>query len=194
MSDLQLHVLSKMPSYDDGTDSPLAQTHCYITTHDKDGKAVFHTPRNGTEIVSPKRLGPAAFNVHYTTQENPVSFKDDRDLRAFYEQPTPIPISLKGGSVVRMVDLAPGEQSPMHRTSSLDYGVVLEGSMVLILDDYERGPRRTMKVGDVSIQRGTMHAWRNASTTNWARMLYVLLESEVLDGQEEDHAGIELPK
>jgi quercetin dioxygenase-like cupin family protein len=62
----------------------------------------------------------------------------------------------------------------MHRTVSLDYGIVLAGDMELILDS---GETRKMKVGDVAIQRGTMHAWRNLSDTEPARMIYVLLPS-----------------
>ena len=62
----------------------------------------------------------------------------------------------------------------MHRTVSLDYGVVLYGEMELVLDS---GETRIMKVGDVSVQRGTNHAWRNTSDTQWARMMYVLQPS-----------------
>ena len=63
----------------------------------------------------------------------------------------------------------------MHRTVSLDYGVVLEGEVELVLDS---GETRIMKRGDVAIQRGTNHAWRNTSSTQWARMMYVLQESK----------------
>ena len=62
----------------------------------------------------------------------------------------------------------------MHRTVSLDYGIVVYGSVELILDS---GETRLMKPGDVSIQRGTNHAWRNTSETEWARMMYVLQPS-----------------
>jgi quercetin dioxygenase-like cupin family protein len=62
----------------------------------------------------------------------------------------------------------------MHRTVSLDYGVVLIGEMELVLDS---GETRVMKVGDVAVQRGTNHAWRNTSKTEWARMMYVLQPS-----------------
>jgi hypothetical protein len=31
------------------------------------------------------------------------------------------------------------------------------------------------------VQRGTSHAWGNASSTTWARMLYVLLEAKPID-------------
>jgi len=65
----------------------------------------------------------------------------------------------------------------MHRTQSLDYGVVVAGEVELILDG---GETRLMKVGDVVVQRATMHAWRNPSETEWARMMFVLIECEKL--------------
>jgi quercetin dioxygenase-like cupin family protein len=79
-----------------------------------------------------------------------------------------------GGTVCRMVDFAPNNIVMTHRTQSLDYGVVLEGEILLELDD---GSVTHMLQGDIAIQRGTMHAWRNASDTQWARMLFVLQEA-----------------
>jgi quercetin dioxygenase-like cupin family protein len=63
----------------------------------------------------------------------------------------------------------------MHRTQSLDYGVVIEGEIECILDS---GEKRLLRRGDVCVQRGTMHSWRNTSTDAWARMLFVLLPCE----------------
>ena len=48
----------------------------------------------------------------------------------------------------------------MHRTESIDYAVVLEGEIVMVLDDSET----TLKSGDVVIMQGTYHAWANRST------------------------------
>jgi mannose-6-phosphate isomerase-like protein (cupin superfamily) len=59
----------------------------------------------------------------------------------------------------------------MHRTESVDYGVVLEGEIVLVLDRGEVLLRR----GDVVVQRGTNHAWANRSGST-ARMLFVLID------------------
>ena len=103
---------------------------------------------------------------------------------------------IPGGTVLRMVDMPPGATSPMHRTVSLDYGVVLEGEVELILDN---GKSRLMKRGDISIQRGTIHAWKNVSGEGiWARMLYILQECNPLriDGQElkEDYGGLQVPE
>ena len=49
----------------------------------------------------------------------------------------------------------------MHRTRTLDYVVLVEGELVLILDDGEV----ILKPGDVVVQRGTDHAWENRSDT-----------------------------
>jgi len=77
-----------------------------------------------------------------------------------------------------VADMEAGHVSPMHRTVSLDYGIVLEGEVELILDS---GETRAMKRGDVAIQRGTCHAWRNMSDTEPARMIYVLMPSKPLE-------------
>lgn len=66
------------------------------------------------------------------------------------------------------------EESPhplMHRTQSIDYGVVIAGEMTLVLDKGET----LLKPGSVVIQRGTNHAWANRSG-RMCRMLFVLID------------------
>ncbi len=53
----------------------------------------------------------------------------------------------------------PGRHPLMHRTASIDYGVVLDGEITLLLDD----EAVDLKTGDVVVQRGTIHAWSNRS-------------------------------
>lgn len=81
------------------------------------------------------------------------------------------------GTVCRFADFAPNSNGFMHRTQSLDYGIVLEGNVILELDD---GSKTLMTRGDVAIQRGTMHAWNNPSQTEWARVLFVLQDCQPL--------------
>ncbi len=59
----------------------------------------------------------------------------------------------------------------MHRTESVDYGIVIEGEMTLVLDDSEV----LLKPGSVVVQRGTNHAWANRSGRP-CRMLFVLVD------------------
>jgi len=48
--------------------------------------------------------------------------------------------------------------SGMHRTNTVDYGIVLSGRIWLELDD---GVKEKLQQGDCVIQNGTRHAWRN---------------------------------
>jgi quercetin dioxygenase-like cupin family protein len=66
-----------------------------------------------------------------------------------------------------------GRHPMMHRTETVDYAVVLEGEITMLLDDQDV----QLKAGDVVIQRGTNHAWSNRSGKP-ARMLYVLIDGE----------------
>jgi quercetin dioxygenase-like cupin family protein len=81
------------------------------------------------------------------------------------------------GNLIRVIDFAPagagGQRSPMHRTRTIDYGIVLEGEIVLILSDSEV----LLRAGDIVIQRGTDHAWENRSDKP-AKMAFVLIDAE----------------
>jgi hypothetical protein len=58
----------------------------------------------------------------------------------------------------------------MHRTESIDYGIVLEGEIFLVVDKGEVH----LKAGDVVVQRGTNHAWANRSH-HVCRMAFILI-------------------
>ena len=58
----------------------------------------------------------------------------------------------------------------MHRTKSIDYAVVLEGEIYMVLDESEV----LVKAGDVIIQRGTNHAWSNRSD-KYCKICFVLI-------------------
>ncbi|MCA3072441.1 MAG: cupin domain-containing protein [Rhodocyclaceae bacterium] len=64
-----------------------------------------------------------------------------------------------------------GRHPMMHRTETIDYAVVLEGRVTLVLDDQDV----ELEAGDVVIQCGTNHAWSNRSDKP-CRMLYVLID------------------
>ncbi|MEP7730585.1 cupin domain-containing protein [Marinomonas primoryensis] len=79
------------------------------------------------------------------------------------------------------------EDSPhplMHRTESVDYGIVIEGELTLIVDNGEA----ILKPGSVVIQRGTNHAWANRSG-KMCRILFILI-----GGQYDDQLANALTK
>jgi uncharacterized cupin superfamily protein len=65
----------------------------------------------------------------------------------------------------------------MHRTETIDYGILISGELWLIVDEGET----KLNVGDVVIQRGTNHAWANRSN-EIARMAFILLDGKFDEG------------
>jgi mannose-6-phosphate isomerase-like protein (cupin superfamily) len=84
------------------------------------------------------------------------------------------------GHLLRIIDIYPpqdgGKRTVMHRTKTLDYVVVIEGEVVLVLDDSEV----TLKKSDVVVQRGTDHAWENRSD-KVVRMAFFHIDAEFSD-------------
>ncbi|MDF2119415.1 cupin domain-containing protein [Roseiarcaceae bacterium H3SJ34-1] len=60
----------------------------------------------------------------------------------------------------------------MHRTRTIDYVVVLQGEIDMLLDD----STVRLKAGDIVVQQGTDHAWVNRGTEVW-RIALVLVDA-----------------
>ena len=170
----------------------------HITTHSPTtGKAHLHSStQNAWSFFRSETIG---FNVIYTTSQFPVTLTSDTDISTHQKvlQSGTLGLVQPKGTVCRLVDFGPQHTPLMHRTQSLDYGVVLDGEIEMELDG---GEITLLKRGDVAVQRGTMHAWRNPSAKDWARMLFVLQDCEplVVEGErlmeELGHGADELPR
>lgn len=139
-----------------------------VTGHDTAGKAIFRS--DDLLSVEPIPSGDAAFSLIWTTASVPADNNDDTDGRD-----RDAGLTLNQGSVIRIVDMVPGGTSPMHRSSSIDYGIILSGAVELELDD---GAVTTAHAGDIIVQRGTIHLWRNPSSTDICRIVFVLIEAK----------------
>ena len=147
--------------------SNLAPVRRVVTGHDKAGRAVIRSDdRFDTEDIP---LGIASFALMWTTAAVPADNNDETDGRD-----RDAALTIHGGSVIRVVDMLPGGASPMHRTNSIDYGIILSGQVELELDD---GVRTLLGPGDIVVQRGTMHLWRNLSDSVPCRIVFVLTEA-----------------
>jgi quercetin dioxygenase-like cupin family protein len=135
-----------------------------VTGHDAAGRAVVDSDQQLD--AQPAGDDGAWFTRLWTTTSWPADNLDATDGARVESG-----LAAANGSVLRIVDLAPGHHSPLHRTQSLDYGIVLEGEVCLELDD---GRIVSLAAGDVVIQRGTMHAWINRGSAP-ARLAFVLL-------------------
>ena len=68
---------------------------------------------------------------------------------------------------------APPRHPAIHRTRTIDYIVVLEGEIHLLLDDGEV----RLAAGDVVVQQGTNHAWINRGAAT-CRLAMVFVDAE----------------
>jgi quercetin dioxygenase-like cupin family protein len=141
---------------------------------------------NGVSVVLSDGIVP----VHKFMPQDGVGFYE---IWATDEMPAPVSAAETGevterslkvpaepnGTKIRINEFFPGHinelgnQSPIHRTESIDYGIVLEGEIYLVLDDSEV----LLKAGDVVVQRGTDHAWANRSD-KVARMAFILVDGK----------------
>ncbi len=148
------------------SDSGLPLVQRVVTGHDENGRAIFKS-----EDFSPTKLiptGEASFRLMWTTGTVPADNNDETDGRERDPGTT-----INSGSVIRIVDMLPGSESPFHRTNSIDYGIIIEGEIELELDD---GRVKTIGAGGVVVQRGTNHRWSNR-TDKPCRIAFVLIEA-----------------
>jgi mannose-6-phosphate isomerase-like protein (cupin superfamily) len=170
-----------------------------VTGHDSDGKAVVLSDGAAPFVhTSELRPGYASTDV-WRTMETPARIapvEAEPTLGPRRQLPT------KRGTVIRINTLVPDatqkfdasnvkelfagmgnaaastfdKNAPhpmMHRTETVDYAIVLEGEITMLLDDSEvvLGP------GDVLVQRGTNHAWSNRGTVP-AKIAFILIDGE----------------
>ncbi|KAL2842513.1 hypothetical protein BJX68DRAFT_278380 [Aspergillus pseudodeflectus] len=144
-----------------------------VTGHDEKGSAII---KWDDLIVTKPHEGAAFVAALWSSSEAPadVSSRDDQALAE-----TGL---VNNGSIFRLVDFPPRTHGIVHRSISLDYVLVLKGSITLTLD---AGLKTELKEGNVVVQQATMHGWDN-ETDEWTRLVVVLLPARppVIDGKE----------
>lgn len=149
-----------------------------VTGHDANGKSVVLSdgvpPQN--HPMQGAAIGADFVEIWSTPEAVPaLTSLPDREPTA-----RPFTIMPPTGHLIRIIDIYPpqmgGQRTVMHRTRTLDYAVVIEGEIVLVLSDSEvvLGP------GEVVVQRGTDHAWENR-TDRVTRMAFFHIAGEFSD-------------
>ncbi|KIJ32047.1 hypothetical protein M422DRAFT_70720 [Sphaerobolus stellatus SS14] len=142
-----------------------------VTGHDESGKAIISMD-DEVEVMD-QWQGVIRGAKIWTNQHIPT--KDNLTDVDGSTRPVPgLGLILPQGISHRYTDLAPGRMTPMHRTNSVDYNILISGQLILVLDN---DVEKEVEVGHVVIQRGTRHGWRNPSTTEWTRWVSVLIDA-----------------
>ncbi len=129
-----------------------------VTGHDANGRAVIKTDEQLTAV---SRLGHSDIIgcEIWSTDTMPVDNSEESDAAQRKGLVTRYNYVGTGqGALLRINQFAPGSKTFMHRTETLDYGIILSGECDLVLDS---GEVVHVKSGDVIVERGTMHAWIN---------------------------------
>ena len=144
---------------------------CVVTGHDASGNSVF----TSDEPVPAAHTTPGGtlFYELWATDAAPAPINADPGGTAALDPAggPPRVAPAPNGTTLRINEMPPGASSPMHRTQTVDYGIVLDGEVVLVLDDSET----VLRAGDVVVQRGTSHRWENRSDAP-ARVAFILID------------------
>ena len=172
-----------------------------VTGHDENGKAVFLF--NGDAPNQVQRPGrPTVSTLLWVTDETPAKLSGtDNAAREIGITPPmggsilrvleiPPETEHSAEETERLIETMMREQSEnpqpginraptaramgMHRTESVDYGLVLEGGIDLLLDDSETH----LTAGDIVVMQGTYHSWANRSGKT-CMMAFILIGAEV---------------
>ena len=146
--------------------SPLPPLRRVLTYHNDAGRGFVASQDSIAAEMMPHGVGSS---VIWATHSHPAPVDEptDRAKADGIGMVTP-------GSVVRIVDIPPHSKGGLHRTVSLDYILVLEGSVTLALDN---GSRTVVRKGELVIQQATMHGWDNEGDA-WVRLFCVMLPAE----------------
>ncbi|KAE9365534.1 hypothetical protein N431DRAFT_430998 [Stipitochalara longipes BDJ] len=160
---------------------PLPLVKRYITLNSPTDSQVSSFLHNDTTPPT-QPIGPTNQLTYVYSSPASFSIAKNTDLE-HHNKTTSGSFPAAGASACVIVDVGPnpeGTDGPMHRTMSLDYCVVLEGELELSLysGKEKEVERRVVKKGEVVVQRACMHAWKNLSKTENARMICVSVGSE----------------
>lgn len=171
--------------------------HRVVTGHDGEGKAIVSSNGPLPTVAEIKAIPGTVFHEVWSTATTPALIDNGADpttgaltllpppqgSRMRFVDIPPDTAEFLAHGATRMKDAfsqigdekastvkAASPHPLMHRTESIDYGIVIEGEMTLVLDDSEV----LLKPGSVVVQRGTNHAWANRSGRP-CRMLFILI-------------------
>jgi quercetin dioxygenase-like cupin family protein len=124
-----------------------------------------HNDKGKSYIIRDDRITTGAFpSLYKATGDQPLGPGPAGEPRTLMSTDAPQLEPSLGGSSFHFVTLPPtpkGAKPGWHRTETLDYNILMGGELVLMVDEGET----KLFPGDVVIQRNTLHAWRNDTTS-----------------------------
>ena len=126
-----------------------------VTANDENGKAKVWIDDLASNLANPRPGVNTA--LIWTTDTMPPDVTGSDDLGALMVARPPV----HRGTIFRIIEFGPGNESDNHITQTIDYALVLKGEIDMALDD---GASVHLQEGDVLVQRATVHNWMNRGT------------------------------
>lgn len=126
-------------------------------------------PTESGIVLAPPKNGTRIRVLEIPPEDNRVKSLSPEEARAHFAEIGAADASSHTGASSR--------HAFMHRTETIDYGIMLEGELTLIMDIGET----TVRAGDIVIQRGTNHGWANRSGKA-CRIAFILIDGQFTDG------------
>ncbi len=167
-----------------------------VTGHNAQGQAVIQSDGPTPTLIVNQALPGLIYHELWEMSAVPAPIPPEE------KEPTDHPLVLappRGGVRIRFNDIPPegehtspetakkvfesigaksahhgdGKHVFMHKTETVDFAIVMEGEIYLIVDEGET----LIKTGEVVIQRGTNHSWANRSGKN-CRLAFILVDGQ----------------
>jgi quercetin dioxygenase-like cupin family protein len=143
----------------------------YITTHETTGTAIFSPKAPVSQHLMSIPIGD--IRIISSSHQFLPTLSNESDIDQYqHDRVSPFfagerRICPDGGTAACIISMAPGAESGMHRTMTVDAIVVVKGQVEITLGS---GEMPLLRTGDSLVQRGTMHKWRNVTPNErWAR-------------------------
>ena len=175
-----------------------------VTGHNAAGRSIFMIDGPTPHVFS-RTKGSAIVHELWETAGTPADNRGNADaITRGHRLPPP-----KGGSVFRVIEYPPDSErlaaiarehalpddsgraaatdrkNPrhpgFHKTATIDYAIVLDGEIDMLLDDTEI----RVKAGDVLVQQATNHAWVNNGTKP-CRIAFILIDGKTPPAWQQD--------
>jgi len=145
-----------------------------VTGHTPDGKStIIHDDEVASSVLRPGVENSSRATRLWSTFETPAD-NSEKTANTGDHLPERLGLVNTNGTYLTSYDIAPGAKAPLHRTSSIDYLILISGEVTAILED---GSERTItEPGSIVVQRGTLHKWENRGTT-WTKFVAILVDA-----------------
>ena len=148
-----------------------------VTGHNASGKSVVKTDERLTAVSRGVGANISGCEI-WSTDQMPVdnSAAADAAQRAGLVKHNNY-VGTGQGTAFRITEFAPGHARFTHRTETVDYVVVLEGEIDL---EFDSGEVVHLNVGDIVVQRGTIHTWINKGAVP-AVTAFILIDAKPVE-------------